>query len=147
MSTRSYSKIWLHLIWGTKNRAKLLADRNFRKKVSEHLTTNAREKGIYMKANYVNSDHIHALINLPTNKTVEDVVRLLKGELSAWINNNVAYKFNWSIGYAVFSVSESNVDKVVKYIKNQEDRHRKKSFQEEFTAFLEAYKIEKQLNR
>jgi len=47
-----------------------------------------------MKVNYVNSDHVHAVIDLPTNMTIEDVARLLKGELSSWINNNIESKFN-----------------------------------------------------
>ncbi len=124
MSVRSFTKMWLHLIWRTKNRDKSLVDREFRKSISKHLYKNSDGKEIYMKANYVNSDHVHALVDLPTNKTVEDVARLLKGESSSWINNNVGFKFAWGSGYAAFSVSESNIDKVVKYIINQEEHHR-----------------------
>ncbi len=141
MSTRSYTKIWVHYIWGTKNHSKVLTDKEFRKKISLHLMENSKEKGIYMKVNYINSDHVHALIDLPTNKTVEEVARLLKGELSHWINNNIDFKFNWSVGYAAFSVSESNVDRVVRYILNQEEHHRKKTFTEEYEEFLRAYKF------
>ncbi len=141
MSTRSYTKIWVHYIWGTKYHSKVLTDKEFRKKISLHLMENSKEKGIYMKVNYINSDHVHALIDLPTNKTVEEVARLLKGELSHWINNNIDFKFNWSVGYAAFSVSESNVDRVVRYILNQEEHHRKKTFTEEYEEFLRAYKF------
>ena len=108
-----------------------------------------------MKVNYVNSDHIHSVIDLPipkeyirTNMTIEDVARLLKGELSSsegihsqWINNNVESKFNWATGYAAFSVSESKLDKVIKYILNQEKHHKNKSFTEEYDEFLRAYNV------
>ncbi len=94
-----------------------------------------------MKVNYINSDHVHALVDFPTNMTIEYVARLLKGELSSWINNNIESKFNWAAGYAAFSVSESNLDKVVKYIMNQEKHHRTKSFTEEYDGFLRAYNV------
>ncbi len=141
MSVRSFTKLWLHLIWGTKDRMKILSDKEFRKRISNHLLTYSQEKGIYMKVNFVNSDHVHALIDLPTNMTIEDVSRLLKGGTSYWINHNVDYKFNWAIGYAAFSVSESNLNKLVKYILNQEEHHRTKSFTEEYDGFLRAYNV------
>ena len=94
-----------------------------------------------MKINYVNPDHVHTLIDLPTNMTVEDVVRLIKGESSFWINKGVGFKLAWGKGYGTFSVSESNIDKLVKYIMNQEEHHRKKSFTEEYEEFLRAYNL------
>ena len=141
MSVRSFTKVWIHFIWGTKNREKSLPDKEFRKIISKHLSVNSESKGIYMKVNYVTSDHVHALIDFPTNMTIEDVARLLKGELSSWINNNVDSKFNWATGYAAFSVSESKLDKVIKYILNQEEHHKNKSFTEEYDEFLSAYNI------
>ena len=141
MSVRSFTKVWIHFIWGTKNRSKSLTNREFRKRISKHLSLNSENQGIYMKVNYVTSDHVHALIDLPTNMTIEDVARLLKGELSSWINNNVDFKFNWATGYAAFSVSESKLDKVIKYILNQEEHHKHKSFTEEYEEFLRAYNI------
>jgi REP element-mobilizing transposase RayT len=78
MSVRSFTKIWLHIIWATHNRDKLLIDRNFRKEVSSFLYDYSKEKNIYMKTNYINSDHVHVLLNLPTNKTVEEVLNCLK---------------------------------------------------------------------
>ena len=141
MSVRSFTKIWLHIIWSTKNRNKSLVDREFRKRISKHLLENSKEKGIYMKVNYVNSDHVHAVIDLPTNMTIEDVARLLKGESSSWINNNIDFKFNWATGYAAFSVSESKLNKVIKYILNQEEHHKHKSFTEEHNEFLRAYNV------
>ena len=94
-----------------------------------------------MKANFVNIDHVHALIDLPTNLSIEEVLHLLKGASSNWLNKKVKYKFSWGKGYAAFSVSESNLGKVVKYIQNQEEHHRYKSFEEEYEEFLMKHKI------
>jgi REP element-mobilizing transposase RayT len=94
-----------------------------------------------MKTNYVNSDHVHALIDLPTNTTVEDVLHLYKGSSSNWINKNVKYKFSWAKGYAAFSVSESSAEKVIHYIKNQEEHHGKRTFTKEYEEFLKNYNV------
>ena len=94
-----------------------------------------------MKANYVNSEHVHALINLPTNITIEKLMRLIKGESSSWINKQTNFNFAWGKGYGAFSVSESNLDSVVKYIANQEEHHRMKSYTDEYDAFLKAYNV------
>ncbi|MCH9028786.1 MAG: transposase, partial [Bacteroidetes bacterium] len=80
MSVRSFKIVWIHFIWGTKNRSKSLTNRESRKRISKHLYKNSEDKGIYMKVNYVNSDHVHTVVDLPTNKTAEDVARLLKRE-------------------------------------------------------------------
>jgi len=96
-----------------------------------------------MIANYVNSVHVHSLIDLPTNLSIEEAMRFLKEESSAWINKQVRFKFAWGKGYGAFSVSESNLDKVVKYINSQEKHHRNKSYSEEYDDFLQAYKIKK----
>ncbi len=141
MSVRSYTKIWMHLIWGTHNHENYLPNRDLRKELSQYFYRYSEEKKIYMKINYVNPDHVHALIDLPTNITVEDVFHLYKGSSSNWVNKQVNYKFNWSIGYGAFSVSESNLDKVVKYIMNQEEHHRKKSFAEEYEEFCKKYNV------
>jgi REP element-mobilizing transposase RayT len=67
MSTHSYSRIWLHLIWETLAREAML-DNRAAARASGFLTDYSKEKGIYMKINYFNADHTHALIDLPTNK-------------------------------------------------------------------------------
>lgn len=140
MSVRSYTKIWLHLVWGTYNHENNLPDRNLRKQLSQNFYEYSENKNIYMKINYVNQDHIHALIDLPTNITIEDVFHLFKGSSSNWVNKQISYKFSWSKGYGAFSVSESNIDKVVKYIVNQEEHHRRMNFIEEYNEFLKNHK-------
>ena len=96
-----------------------------------------------MKINFVNSDHVHALIDLPTNLSVEECIKLFKGASSHFINQNrlTQNNFNWGRGFGAFSVSESRVPNVVDYIKNQEVHHKGKSFSEEYQLFLEKYNI------
>ena len=96
-----------------------------------------------MRANYVNADHVHALIDLPTVFPIEKAVKLLKGSSSYWINQNklTKTKFAWSRGYGAFSVSESVMPEVVKYINEQEKHHKKRAFLEEYKDFIKAYKM------
>lgn len=141
MSLHSYTKCWLHLIWSTLRKEKMLITKDSRKLISTFLSDYCKSKGIFMKKNYVNSDHVHALIDLPTNMSIEEVIKLLKGSSSHWINqNNLSVgKFNWGRGYAALSISESVLIKVVDYIEGQEKHHKVKSFGDEYEAFLKAY--------
>ncbi len=143
MSTHSYSRCWLHLIWETLRREPML-DKRAAAKASEKLSQYSSEKGIYMKINFFNSDHTHALIDLPTNLTIEQVIQLFKGGSSHWINQNrlVRGKFAWGRGYGVFSVSHSDVDRVASYIAGQEEHHRKRGFREEYELFVKKCGLE-----
>ncbi len=142
MSLHSYSRIWLHLIWATLGRRPLLR-KAAAPRLSEYLSRYASEQGIYMKINYVNPEHAHALVDLPTNLCIEEAMQLFKGSSSHWINENelVPGKFGWGRGYGVFSVSHSGVGEVAKYIANQEAHHRRKSFAEEFRTFVERFEL------
>jgi putative transposase len=113
-------------------------------KASRFLSGYALEKGIYMKINYVNPEHVHALIDLPTSKSIEEVVKLIKGSSSHWINENrlLRGRFAWGRGYGAFSVSHSHANRVASYIANQEDHHRKKTFSQEFEIFIKKYGLE-----
>ncbi len=140
MSLHSYSKCWLHIIFGTLNREKIL-HKEARVNLSDYFYEYSKAKNIYMKINYVNADHSHLLIDLPTNQSIEETVQLFKGSSSHWINksNLLKTKFSWGRGYGVFSVSESAVSKVCEYIANQEEHHRKKSFTYEYKEFISKY--------
>ena len=94
-----------------------------------------------MKINYVNPEHVHALVDLPTSLTIEELMKLLKGESSHWVNENklVPARFGWGRGYGAFSVSHSGVSEVARYIAKQEEHHRKRSFSEELRLLVERY--------
>ena len=143
MSTHSYSRCWLHLIWETLRREPML-DKSAAAKASRNLTEYARDISIYMKINFFNSDHTHALMDLPTNLTIEQVVQLLKGSSSHWINEQrmLRGRFAWGRGYGAFSVSQSDIERVAKYIAGQEEHHRKRTFPEEYEQFVRRYGLE-----
>jgi REP element-mobilizing transposase RayT len=142
MSLHSYSRVWLHLIWATLERRPLLS-KGPAAKVSAYLSQYAAEKGIYMKINYVNPDHVHALVDLPTHLCIEDGMQLLKGGSSHWINESklLPGKFGWGRGYGAFSGSQSGAAEVARYIADQEEHHRKKSFGEELKLLVERYEL------
>ena len=137
MSLHSYSRVWLHLIWTTLDR-ELMLTKPAAVQASRFLTDYALEKSIYMKINYVNADHVHSLIDLPTNKSIEEVMQLFKGSSSHWINANklLRGRFAWGRGYGAFSVSHSHADRVAAYIAGQEEHHKKKTFAQEFEVLV-----------
>ncbi|HKY30804.1 MAG TPA: transposase [Pyrinomonadaceae bacterium] len=137
MSTHSYSRLWIHLIWETLNREPML-DKRAAAKVSLFLTDYSLQKGIYMKINYFNADHTHALVDLPTRYLIEEVIQLLKGGSSYWINHNRIIKghFAWGLGYGAFSVSHSDVGRVARYIANQAKHHRRRTYVESIRCLL-----------
>jgi putative transposase len=133
----SYVKVWLHFVWSTKDRKPILND-DIRQKVFQHIRENAREKGVFI--DFINGyvEHVHCLISLGSDQTIEKIMQLIKGESSFWINKNglTKEKFAWQDDYFVVSVSENVVDNVREYIKNQETHHKEKSFDDEFEKFL-----------
>jgi putative transposase len=143
MSTHSYARLWIHLIWETLAREPML-DKSAAALASKNLTDYSLRKNIYMKINYFNADHTHALIDLPTSLSIEDVIKLFKGSSSHWINEQhlVKGRFAWGRGYGAFSVSHSDVGRVARYIANQEEHHRKRSFAEEYELFIKRYGLE-----
>jgi putative transposase len=136
----SYTKILVHLVWATKNRERVLT-KEVRPLVQRHISEYARENQIALEALNVQMEHVHALINLSSNQKVEDVVKLLKGESSHWINdeNMIAQKFSWQRGYGAFSVSPSHYERLKLYINNQDEHHRRKTFAEEYQTILRKY--------
>lgn len=121
-----------------------MLDKRAAAKASAFLNNYSLQKGIYLKINYFNADHTHALIDLPTRYSVEDVIKLFKGGSSHWINeqNLLKGRFAWAKGYGAFSVSHSDVGRVARYIANQEEHHRKRTYAEEYELFVKKYGLE-----
>ena len=137
-----FTKIWIHIIWSTKNREKIIT-KELKLLLLDHIIENSKKKGIFIKIVNCVSDHIHIIISLSREQSISKVVMLIKGESSNWVNKNklVKGKFEWQDEYIAVSVSESVIDKVYDYIKKQEEHHRNKSFEEEYNLFLEKYKF------
>ena len=97
-----------------------------------------------MRINFVNPDHVHALVDLPTSLSIEETMHLFKGESSHWINQNglIPGKFAWGRDYGVFSVSHSGLAEVSRYIADQEQHHRIRSFTDELKLLVKRYGLE-----
>lgn len=140
----SYTTIWLHCVWCTKNREHIIS-RSFRPVLLTHFRDMANEKGIMLDYVNLHKDHVHALINLGRKQTIADVMQQLKGESSHWINqqNIMPNKFYWQDDYYAVSVSQSQLGRVRKYIKNQDEHHRKIGWEGEVQQFIKKYSFEK----
>ena len=122
------------------NREKLL-NKEAGARLSRYLSEYADTKGVYMKINYVNADHVHMLVDLPTGLSIEELIQLLKGSSSHRVNaNNILRgKFAWGRGYDAFSVSESNLAQIAAHIAGQEEHHRVRTFADELQEFIERH--------
>ncbi|MFO7702749.1 MAG: IS200/IS605 family transposase [Psychroflexus maritimus] len=134
----SFVKIYVHYVWSTKNRIKFLKTPEIRKLVWDHIKDNALQKNIYVDHISGYSDHCHCLISLGKDQTVQKIIQLIKGESAYWINRhkvlkdfNFNQKFQWQDEYFAISVSQSKLHHVRAYIRNQENHHKIKSYQEE----------------
>ncbi len=138
----TFFKIWIHIVWSTKDREPLLINR-IRKNVFFHIKEIASEKDYHLDMINGTNNHLHCLLSLDPKYAVSKVVNDLKGESSHWINsqNLLKAKFAWQRGFGAFSVSESNVKKVRKYILNQEKHHKMTSFKDEWELLLKKHGV------
>ncbi|OJV40692.1 MAG: transposase [Bacteroidales bacterium 36-12] len=136
----SYIRIWIHAVFSTKYREPLL-DKTSRQLLYNHIKELSGQKNIYLDhiGGYV--DHVHILLSLGGKQNIADVMQQIKGESSFWINKQgiVQGKFQWQDDYYAASVSQSQVEKVRKYIARQEEHHRKKPFAKEVEEFIQKY--------
>lgn len=130
----------VHAVWGTKNRFPFLK-KEIRPDVYEHIIQNARSKKIFIDSINGVEDHVHVLLGLNADMSISKTIQLIKGESSFWINKQkvTPSTFEWADEYYAVSVSERMLQKVRDYIANQEEHHRKKTFQEECDEFLKHY--------
>ncbi len=141
--SHSYVSNLMHCTFSTKNRHPFI-DSDLESRLWPYLGGIARENRIRALAIGGTADHVHVLLSLPGMTSFAKAVQLMKGGSSKWINDALQRqrKFAWQEGYGAFSVSASQVPKIIAYIKNQKEHHRKKSFQEEFLELLERHGIE-----
>jgi putative transposase len=132
----SYVRIWVHLVFSTKNRESILT-KELRDRLIDHIKSNAKTKDTILDTIGGWSEHLHLLISLGREQNIANVAMLLKGESSHWFNQQsfVRGKLYWQDDYFALSVSESLVQRVRKYIESQERHHQAKPFSEEFDAF------------
>jgi len=139
-----YINAMIHFIWATKNREKIISP-ELKPLLLYHIKENSFKKEIFIDTINCVNDHIHLLISLGATQTISNIANLIKGESSYWVNNQklIKNKFEWQNDYIALSVSASAVEIVRKYILNQEEHHKKKTFDEEYNEFLKVQGLNK----
>ena len=132
--------IVLHLIFSTKGRQALMVP-EIRADLFAYLGGIVRE--MHGTALIINgtADHVHMLIRIRPAQAVAEIARVIKTNSSRWARSKWKIEFAWQTGYGAFSVSESNVPAISRYIAEQEQHHKKRNFQQEYVAFLKKNKI------
>jgi len=141
---QSLSCLWTHLIFSTKNRFPFLSDKVLRAEMHAYIAEMLRNQNCETMIVGGVEDHTHSLFALSRTLPIARVVKEVKRTSSGWIKQawpRLA-RFHWQGGYAAFSVSQSNLENVIRYIENQEEHHKRVTFQDEYRAFLKAYGIE-----
>jgi REP element-mobilizing transposase RayT len=140
---QSLTKNLIHLIFSTKNRAPLIMDviRPGLHDYAGGILRNLSSPALIMNSV---ADHIHVLFNLHRTKALADVVMELKRGTSKWMKEQGSQfaEFYWQNGYGAFSIGQSMIEDLSKYIQNQAEHHQKLTFQEEFRRFLKQYEVE-----
>ena len=138
---QSLSRLLVHLIFSTKNRAAFLQSPLLRSELHAYLTATLRGLDCEpVQAGGV-SDHVHVLFGLSRTISLADLVKNLKTSSTKMMREKGHRDFSWQTGYGAFSVSESNKSPVIAYIANQEMHHRKMTFQEEIRALLKKHSM------
>lgn len=138
--SHSYNKIWIHAIWSTKEREPLILS-NIETAIYKYMRQQLKDLGCNCRIINGMPDHVHFLFLLNPQTSIADIIKQVKGSTSHYINEQdwMVSKFAWQTGYAAYSVSESQIEKVAAYIINQKQHHSKHSFTNEYQEFLKLY--------
>jgi len=140
---QSLTNLLVHLVFSTLERQPFLSEPRLREEMHRYLGGIVKEQGGHSLEVGGIADHVHLLVAIRQTTTIADLVRDLKRSSSIWIKrrDGSLKGFAWQGGYGAFSVGQTEVEVVRAYIQNQEEHHQRPSFQEEYRAFLEKYKI------
>lgn len=138
--SHAFVKNHLHLVFSTKDRQPSIS-KAAQPELWSYLAGICRNQKMAPIAIHGMSDHAHLLFHLPPTIALAKAVQLLKTNSSKWMNEN-GRRFAWQEGYGAFSVSVSNTATVASYIRNQEQHHRKMTFEEEYRALLKKHGID-----
>jgi putative transposase len=138
----TYTQLYVQIIFSPAGRQNLISE-HIKNDVYKYITGIIKNKK--QKPMIINGmpDHVHIFIGLSPDISISDLVRDIKSNSTNYINAEelIAGKFSWQKGYAAFTYSKSQVEKVVNYILRQEEHHRRKSFREEYLEFLRKYEV------
>ena len=134
---QTYLALWYHLVWSTKNRESFIKD-EWKWQLYAHIKAYCETKGYHLDFINGTADHIHLLISPKPTFALSDIVRDIKRDSYYWIKEQQLCQnhFGWQDGYGAFTVSNSMVEKVRNYIKNQEEHHQNQTFEQEIEFFI-----------
>ncbi|PHR97630.1 MAG: transposase [Blastopirellula sp.] len=138
----TYTNLLYHIVFSTKHRASLITD-SLQDELYKYIGGIIREHGGTLLEIGGMPDHVHLVVRFKADKPISHLMQLIKGNSSKWVTEQKkqTVRFSWQEGYAAFSVSESQLPAVLKYVSNQEEHHRKTSFRDEFLALLRKHAI------
>lgn len=139
----TYSQLYIQIVFAVKGRQKLISQKR-KDEIYKYITgiiANQKQKLIAINGM---PDHIHILVGIKPNISLSDLVRDIKSSSSKFINEQkwISGKFEWQNGFGAFSYGHSQLNNVIKYIENQEEHHKTKTFKEEYIAFLKLFNID-----
>jgi putative transposase len=138
----TFTQIHIHLVFAVQNRACLI-NASWKDELYKYITAIIQNHGHKLLIINGMPDHVHILIGMRPEHSLSGLVQKVKSESSKWINDKkfVVGKFSWQAGYGAFSYGKSQVMPLIKYIVNQEQHHKKKTFREEYLEILNAFEI------
>ena len=139
----TFSQMYVQLVFAVKHREYLITSK-YKELLEKYMCGIIKNNNCKPLAIYCNPDHVHILVGLHPTISVSDLTRDIKACSSKFINQNkwIQGLFRWQDGFGSFTYSKRELDGIVRYILNQAEHHRKKSFHEEYLAFLEEYGID-----
>ncbi len=139
----TYTQIHIQVVFAVQNRQCLISNR-WKNDLYKYITAIIQNNNHKLLQINGVSDHVHILIGMRPTQSISDLLKQIKQASSIWINKKglINGRFSWQEGYGAFSYSKSQVPFVIKYIKNQEKHHIKKTFTEEYIDFLKEFKID-----
>jgi len=137
--SHTFARIHIHLIFSTKERQKLIP-KEMQSDLWSYMGGICHNKKIEPIAINGTDNHVHLLFHLPPTMALAKAVNLIKANSSRWMSKHKR-TFAWQDGYGAFSVSESNTQSVINYIRDQEKRHRKVTFEQEYMTFLKRHRV------
>lgn len=139
----TYSQIYIQIVFAVQGRQNLIRKEN-KEELHKYITGIIKSNKQKLLAINCMPDHTHIFVGLNPDVHISNLVRDIKANSSRFMNDKkfVKGKFLWQEGFGAFSYSHSHLDRVVKYVLNQEEHHRKKTFREEYTGLLEKFNVE-----
>jgi putative transposase len=139
----TYSQVFLQFVFAVKGRQNLIPVKH-NDELQKYITGVVQNRKQKMLAINNVPDHLHMLVGFGTTLSIGDLMEETKSIASKFINDNrwIRGRFEWQRGYGVFSYSRSQIDDVIKYIMNQQEHHKKRTFKEEYLDFLRKFEIE-----